>query len=87
MKLLISRGYDSILIVCDKFLEMLHFITTIEKIMVKGLVKLFRNNVWKLYGLLESVILDKESQFVERLIKELNEILGIEVKLSTAFYP
>ena len=33
------------------------------------------------------MILDRESQFVVGLIKELNEILGIETKLSTAFYP
>ena len=32
------------------------------------------------------MILDRESQFVVGLIKELNEILGIETKLSTAFY-
>ena len=33
------------------------------------------------------MILDRESQFVMGLMKELNEILGIETKLSTAFYP
>ena len=33
------------------------------------------------------MILDRESQFVVGLMKELNEILGIETKLSTAFYP
>ena len=32
------------------------------------------------------MILDRESQFVVGLIKKLNEILGIETKLSTAFY-
>jgi len=87
MKLPVSRGYDSILIVCNRFLEILHFIATIEKIMVKGLVKLFRDNVWKLHGLLESVILDREPQFAARLMKELNEMLGIEMKLSTVIYP
>jgi len=33
------------------------------------------------------MILDRKSQFVVGLMKELNEILGIETKLSTAFYP
>jgi len=33
------------------------------------------------------MILDRESQFVVELMKELNEILEIETKLSTAFYP
>ena len=86
-KLLISRGYNSILVVCNRFSKILHFIMMTEKIMVEGLSRLFRNNVWKLYGLLESMISDKESQFAARLIKELNKMLGIETKLSTAFYP
>ena len=59
-KLLMSKGYDSILIVCDRFLKMSHFVMTTEKTTVEGLVRLFRDNVWKLHGLLESVILDRE---------------------------
>ena len=40
-----------------------------------------------MHGLPESVISDKEPQFVVELTKELNRILGIETILSTAFYP
>jgi len=47
---------------------------------------LFRNNVWKLHGLLESVISDRGPQFVAGLIRELNKMLGIETKLSTAYH-
>ena len=31
-------------------------------------------------------MLDRESQFVAEMMKELNNILGIEMKLSTSFY-
>ena len=65
---------------------MLHFIATTEKIIVEELVRLFRDNVQKLHGLLESVILDRGPQFIAELMKELNEILGIEMKLFTAFH-
>ena len=58
MKLPVSKDYDSILVVCDRFLKMSHFIVTTEKMMVEGLVRLFRDNVLKLHGLPESVILD-----------------------------
>ena len=66
---------------------MLHFVVIIEKIMVEGLARLFRDNVWKLYGLSKSMILDRGPYFAVELIKELNEMLGIETKLSTAYYP
>jgi len=40
-----------------------------------------------LYGLSESVVSDREPQFAVELTKELNKMLGIETKLSTAFHP
>ena len=50
------------------------------------MAKSFRDNVWRLHKLPESVVLDRGLQFVAELIKELNRILGIETRLSTAFH-
>ena len=44
-KLPVSRGYNSILVVCDRFLKMSYFIVMTEKIITESLVRLFRNNV------------------------------------------
>jgi len=66
---------------------MVHFILTTEKTTAEELARLFRDNVWKLHGLPESIISDRGPQFVAGLIKELNEMLGIKSKLSTAFHP
>ena len=85
-KLLVSKGYNSILVVYDKFSKMLHSIAMTEKIMVERLARLFKDNVWKLHRLPESIISDREPQFVAGLMKELNEMLGIETKLSTAYH-
>jgi len=74
-------------VVVDRLTKMVHFILTIEKTLAEGLARLFRDNVWKLHGLPESTISDKEPQFIAGLIKKLNKILGIKSKLSTAFYP
>jgi len=87
MKLPRSKGHDSILVVCDRFSKMSHFVTTTEKTMVEGLARLFRDNMWKLHRLPESVILDRGPQFAVGLTKELNKMLGIETKLSTAYHP
>jgi len=66
---------------------MMHFVTTTEGTLVEGLARLFRDNVWKLYRLPESVVLDREPQFAAELTKELNRMLGIEMKLLTTFHP
>ena len=87
MKLLIIAGKDVILVVCDRLSKMTHFVATTEETSVEGLVRLFRDNVWKLHGLPESIVLDRGLQFVAKIIKKLNRILGIEMKLSTLFNP
>jgi len=86
MKLPVSSGYNLILVVCDRFSKILHFIMITEKIIAKELAKLFRDDVWKLHGLLKSVISDRRPQFAVGLIKELKKMLGIETKLLMAFH-
>jgi len=49
-------------------------------------VQLFRDNVWKLHGLPESIVSDKRLQLVAEMTKELNYILGTKTKLSTLFH-
>ena len=86
-KLPLAQGYDSILVVVDRLTKMVHFIPTTEKTSAEGLARLFRDNVWKLHGLPESIISDRGPQFAAGLMRELNEMLGIKSKLSTAFHP
>jgi len=87
MKLLIVARKDAILVVCDRLSKVTHFVAATEGMSVEGLARLFKDNVWKLHGLPESVVLDRGPQFTAELKKELNKMLEIETKLSTVFYP
>ena len=87
MKLPVVAGKNAILVVCDRLFKITHFVTTIEGTSVEGLARLFKDNVWKLHGLPESVVPDRGPQFVAELTKELNRILEIKTRLSTVFYP
>ena len=86
-KLPLAQGYNAILVVVDQLTKIVHFIPTTEKTMAEGLAKLFRDNMWKLYGLPKSIISDRGPQFMAGLMKKLNQILGIKSKMLTAFYP
>ena len=85
-KLPLVAGKNAILVVCDRLSKITHFVATIEGILVKGLARLFRDNMWKLHGLPESVISDRDPQFAAELTKKLNIILRIEMRLLTAFH-
>jgi len=86
-KLPLAQGYDAILVVCDRFSQMAHFIATMERMSAEGLARLFWDQVWKLHGLPESIISDRGVQFAAGMMKELNNLLGIQTKLSTAYHP
>jgi len=85
-KLPIAQGYNSILVVVDRLMKIVYFIPTIEKTSAEGLARLFRDNVWKLHGLSGSIVSDRGPQFAAGIMRELNRMLGIESKLSMAFY-
>ena len=85
-KLPVVAGKDAILVICDRLSKMTYFVATTEETSAEGLARLFRDNVWKLYRSLKSVILDRGPQFAVELTKELNRMLGIEMRLSTAFH-
>jgi len=67
-------------------MKMVYFIPTMERTSVEELAQLFRDNVWKLHGLPESIISDQGPQFAAGIMQELNKMLGIESKLLTAFH-
>ena len=72
--------------VVDRLTKIVYFISTTEKTLAEGLVRLFRDNMWKLHRLPKSIISDRGPQFIVELMKELNRILEIENKMLTAFY-
>ena len=59
-KLPLAQRYDSILVVYNRLTKIAYFVPTIEKTLTEGVARLFWYNIWKLYGLSESIIMDRE---------------------------
>jgi len=85
-KLPLVAEKDAILVVYDRLSKMTYFVATTEETLVEGLTRLFRDNMWKLHRLPESVISDRGSQFATELMRKLNKMFGIEMRLSTVFH-
>ena len=77
-KLPVVAGKDAILVVYNRLSKMTYFMATTEGTTAEGLVRLFRDNVWKFHRLPESVVSDRGLQFAAELTKELNRMLEIE---------
>jgi len=80
-KLLLVVGKDVILIVYNMLLKITYFVAITKRTLAERLARLFRDNIYKLHGLLKSVISNRELQFAVELTKELNKMLEIETKL------
>ena len=59
MKLPVVAGKNAILVVCNKLSKIIHFVVKTKETLVEGLARLFRDNMWKLHGLLESIVSDR----------------------------
>jgi len=82
-----AQDYDAILVVCDRFTKQVHIIPTTKEMNSLGLAHLYRDHVWKLHGIPNTVISNHGPQFASGFMKELNKILGIDTKLSTTYHP
>jgi len=58
-KLLLVAGKDAILVVYNRLSKMAYFVTTTKRTLVERLVRLFRDDMWKLQRLPESIISDR----------------------------
>jgi len=85
-KLLLVVGKDVILIVYNMLLKITYFVAITKRTLAERLARLFRDNIYKLHGLLKSVISNRGLQFAVELTKELNKMLEIETKLLMVSY-
>ena len=83
----LSNGFDSILVVVDRFSKEVEFIPCNETTTALDTARLYLHNVWKNHGLSSSIVSDWGPQFASQVMRDLCKWLGIQPKLSTAFHP
>ena len=87
VKLPVSHGFDSIMVVVDRFTKMAHFSPCLEATDAPGLARMFIRDIVRLHGTPESIISDRGSTFVSSFWGGLNSLLGTKLKFSTAYHP
>ena len=87
VKLPESQGYDSILVVIDRFSRQAHFIPCQESTNAEGVADLFIQEVWRLHGLPKTTVSDRGVTFNSQFLRSLYKKLEIEPRFSTAYHP
>jgi len=86
-KLPLIAGKYMVLVVCDRLSKMTHFVAMMEEKLAENLARLFRDNVWELHRLPETIVSDRGLQFPAEMTKRLTNILGIKIKLLMSYHP
>jgi transposase InsO family protein len=85
--LLSSGGFNAILVVVDKFTKYGHFLALKHPFTALSVAKLFLAHVYKLHGLPQSIISDRDRIFLSRLWRELFTLAGVQLCMSLAYHP
>ena len=83
----LSEGEDAILIVIDRLTKMAHLIPCTKDMDAKQFQEMFLREIFRLHGLPRDIITHRGLIFTSDVWKETTKKLGIERRLSTAFYP
>ena len=82
-----SEGYTQIMVTVDRFSKMAHFVPLHENATTKDCATAFRQNIWKLHGLPEDIVSDRDTKWTGEFWHNVCKMLGIKRNLSSAFHP
>jgi len=66
---------------------MIRLKATTTNISLEGIVKIYRDDIWKLHGVPRKILSDRGLQFASKFIEEFTKTLETKRQLSTAYYP
>nr|ABA98724.1 retrotransposon protein, putative, unclassified [Oryza sativa Japonica Group] len=82
-----SSGFDCILVVVDKFSKYAHFVALAHPFTAFDVALAYLNNVYKMHGLPQHLISDRDRIFTSALWKELFQLADTQLQMSSAYHP
>jgi len=79
--------FDSICVIIDHLTSMVHLVPSKTTYKAKHVAEIIFDVVYKLHGLPERIISDRDSLFTSIFWKELHRLLGTELRLSSSYHP
>ena len=82
-----SQGYEVTLVVVDRLTKYSHFVPISHPYSAAKVASLYMHNIFKLYGLLASIVSDRDATFTSLFWLELFRLQGTNLAMSTAYHP
>jgi len=82
-----SNRIDAIVVIINRFMKMIHLKATMTNISSEEIVKIYRDDIWKLHGIPRKILSNKRLQFTSKFIEEFTKALETKRQLSMAYHP
>ncbi|GJS54158.1 putative reverse transcriptase domain-containing protein [Tanacetum coccineum] len=82
-----ASGQDTIWVIVDRLTKSTHFLPMKETNSMEKLTRQYLKEVVSRHGVPVSIISDRDSKFTSHFWKSLNEALGTQLDMSTAYHP
>ncbi|OJT02036.1 Retrovirus-related Pol polyprotein from transposon 17.6 [Trametes pubescens] len=82
-----NGSYDMICVIIDQLTSMVHLVPTQQTYGAAEMAEVVFDAVYKLHGLPERIISDRDTLFTSIFWRRLHELLGTELRLSSAYHP
>ncbi|GKD72380.1 putative reverse transcriptase domain-containing protein, partial [Tanacetum coccineum] len=82
-----SSGHDSIRVIMDQLTKLAHFLPIRKDYKMDRLARLYLNEIVARHGVPISIISDHDSHFTSRFWQSMQEALGTQLDMSTAYHP
>jgi len=66
---------------------MIRLRATMTNISSEGIVKIYRDDIWKLHRVSRKILSDRGLQFASKFMEEFTKALGTKKQLSTVYHP
>ena len=81
-----SEGKTAPTVFMDHLTKMVHFFPCIKEITTIKYIRLFINQVFRLHGMLEVIISNRDPRFVSKFWEKMFSLFGTDLQFSTSFY-
>lgn len=83
----LSGSVNCVLVVVDSFTKYAHFLPLRHPFTAFVVAKLFLHNIYKLHGMPQSIISDRDRIFTSTLWKELFRLADVQLQMSSSYHP
>ena len=77
---------DTIVVIVDYFTKMIRLKATMTNISLEGIIKIYRDDIWKLHGVFRKILSDRGPQFALKFMEKFTKALGTKRQLLMVYY-